>query len=84
MHDFFLEVNDLKYASWTTNTILFTYLQDIISVLQKRVNKLFTVFDQKTFKQNIDKCHLILCSKVPEKVSNFSVKSKEILLNCQE
>lgn len=61
----------------TRYSLLFTYLQDIISVLQKRVNKQFTVFGQKNFKQNVDKCYLILCSKVPEKVSSFSVKSKE-------
>ena len=75
--DLFFEVRGLEYTSFADDTIPYSYLPDMIPILEKLekgIQIMFDWFSENFLKANADKCHLIASSKVPVDIHISDIK----------
>ena len=68
IYDLFFEVRDSEYASFADDTNPYTFLSDMIPILEKfekGIQGMSDWFSENFVKANVDKCHPIASSKVP-------------------
>ena len=64
--DLFFGIRDLEYASFADGTTPYSYLPEMIYILEKLekgIQSMFDWFSENVLKANADKCHLIDNSK---------------------
>ena len=77
IYDLFLEVRDSEYASSADDTTPYTFLPDMIPILEKfekGIQSMSDWFSENFVKANADKCHLIASSKVPVDIQISDIK----------
>ena len=77
MYDLFFDLRDLEYASFADDNTPYTFLPEIILILEKRekgIQNMFDWFSEKNLKVNTDKYHLIASCKVSVSIKISDVK----------
>ena len=77
MYDLFFDLRDLEYASFADDNTPYTFLPEIILILEKRekgIQNMFDWFSEKILKVNTDKYHLIASCKVSVSIKISDVK----------
>ena len=77
MYDLFFDLRDLEYASFADDNTPYTFLPEIILILEKHekgIQNMFDWFSEKILKVNTDKYHLIASCKVSVSIKISDVK----------
>ena len=77
MYDLFFDLRDLEYASFADDNTPYTFLPEIILILEKHekgIQNMFDWFSEKNLKVNTDKYHLIASCKVSVSIKISDVK----------
>ena len=77
MYDLFFDLRDLEYASFADDNTPYTFLPEIILILEKRekgIQNMFDWFSEKILTVNTDKYHLIASCKVSVSIKISDVK----------